>query len=209
VNQPAPDLARYRPAGYHPGASPLRRAVWYLTNALLFASPLVPFSMIKRVLLRAFGARIGRGVVLKPGVSIKYPWRLAIGDHSWIGEGVWIDNLTHVSIGRNACLSQGAFVLTGNHDYTAVTFDLIVRPVDMADGAWIGAKAIVCPGVTVGRNAVVTVGSVLTHDAEPNGIYAGNPAREVRKRVIRSAASPEPRSEPVPSEHRSLRSRSN
>jgi putative colanic acid biosynthesis acetyltransferase WcaF len=184
VNPVVPDLSQYRPTGYDPGAGALRRTLWYLTNALIFRSPLVPFYGVKRALLRAFGAQVGRGVVLKPRISIKHPWRLEIGHDTWVGEDVWIDNLTRVSIGSNACLSQGAFVLTGNHDYTAVTFDLIVRPVHIGDGAWIGAKATVCPGVTVGRSAVVTVGSVLTQNAEPEGIYSGNPAQYIRKRKI-------------------------
>jgi len=186
--RPTPDLARYRVTGYDPGAGPLRRVLWYLINAAVFASPLVPLSAPKRFLLRAFGARVGAGVVLKPGVSIKHPWRLRIGAHSWIGEHVWIDNLVQVTIGANACLSQGAFVLTGNHDYTSPTFELLTRPVHIEDGAWIAARAIVCPGVTVGRNAVVTVGGVLTRDAEPDGLYAGNPAQRVRTRHIRANA---------------------
>ncbi len=183
---PVPDLAHYRVTGYEPGAGVLRRVLWYLINAAVFATSIVPLSAPKRALLRAFGAQVGAGVVLKPRISIKHPWRLHIGAHSWIGEGVWIDNLVQVTIGANACLSQGALVLTGNHDYNSRTFELLTRPVNVDDGAWIGAKAIVCPGVTVGRNAVVTVGSVLTRDAEPEGVYAGNPAQRIRTRRIRA-----------------------
>lgn len=185
---PVQDLARYRVTGYHPGAGPVRRAAWYLLNALVFRSSLVPFSALKRTLLRLFGARVGAGVVLKPRVSIKHPWRLSIGAHSWIGEDAWIDNLVEVTIGENACVSQGALILTGNHDYTSLTFDLRVQPVRIEDGAWIGARAVVCPGVTVSRNSVVTVGSVLTRNAAPDGIYAGNPAQRVRERRIHDAA---------------------
>ena len=81
---------------------------------------------MKRTLLRLFGANVGRGVVLKPRVTIKYPWKLAVGEHSWIGENVWIDNLGQVTIGNHCCLSQGALLLCGNHNYKKATFDLMV-----------------------------------------------------------------------------------
>jgi putative colanic acid biosynthesis acetyltransferase WcaF len=117
-------------------------------------------------------------------VNIKHPWRLIIGDHVWIGEGVWLDNLVTVHIESNVCLSQGALVLTGSHDYSDPFFRLILCEVHIEEGVWIAARSIVCPGVRCGRNAVITAGSVLRKDAEPNGVYAGNPAVLVRKRVI-------------------------
>lgn len=179
------DLATYQVTGYSPGASILRRALWHIVKPLLFTNSLVPFYWIKCVVLRMFGARLGESVVIKPRVNIKHPWRLSIGDHSWIGEGVWIDNLVEVEIGSNVCISQEAYLLTGNHDYKSTTFSLIVKPIRIEDGAWMGARSIACPGVNVGRNAVLTVGSVLTQDAEANGIYAGNPAQKVRTRALR------------------------
>src|SRR5450631_60718 len=100
------------------GASRLKQVTWYFVNVFFFINPLNPGSGLKRALLRLFGARLGRGVVLKPGINIKYPWKLSIGDYAWIGEKVWIDNLAPVEIGKNVCLSQGAMLLTGNHDYT-------------------------------------------------------------------------------------------
>jgi len=135
--------------------------------------------------LRALGARVGTGVVIKPHVNIKYPWHLTIGDHVWIGEGVWIDNLVEVQLGSNVCLSQDAYLLTGNHDYKDPAFGLLTGTIKIDDGAWVGARAVVCPSVRVGTNAVITVGSVLTKDALPNGIYRGNPAEWTRDRLIR------------------------
>lgn len=179
------DLAAYRVTGYSPGAGISRRVLWHLVKPLVFTNSLVPFYWIKRLLLRMFGARIGESVVIKPRVNIKHPWRLSIGDHSWIGEGVWIDNLVEVEIGSNACVSQEAFLLTGNHDYKSARFTLIAKPIRVEDGAWMGARSVVCPGVTVGRNAVLTVACVLTQDADANGIYAGNPGKKVRTRNLR------------------------
>jgi putative colanic acid biosynthesis acetyltransferase WcaF len=147
-------------------------------------SYLLPFASLKRMILRFFGARIGKGVNIKPKVNVKYPWMLEVGDYVWIGEGVWIDNLAPVKIGANACVSQGALLLTGNHNYKKSTFDLIMRPITLEEGAWIGAKATVCPGVTVHSHAILTVGSVATRDLDAYTIYSGNPAAKVKERIM-------------------------
>jgi putative colanic acid biosynthesis acetyltransferase WcaF len=166
------------------GASKLRQLSWYIVNVLFFVNPLNLFSGLKIRFLRLYGARVGRGVVIKPGVNIKYPWKLEIGDNSWIGEKVWIDTLAVVRIGKNVCLSQGAMLLTGNHDYTKTTFDLFINRIVLEDGVWIGAMAVVCPGVTGGSHAVLAVASVAASSLEPYGIYRGNPATFVRVRTI-------------------------
>lgn len=178
-----PRLDLYDNAWYRPGRGPLVRTLWYFCNALFFICPLCPVSAVRVWLLRLFGARVGRGVVVKPGVNIKYPWRLSIGDHCWIGERVWIDCLGRVEIGHDACVSQGAMLLCGNHNYKRETFDLIVGDIRIGAGAWIGAKAVVCPGVEVGEGAVLGVGSVAAHNLAANTVYMGSPAREVRKRI--------------------------
>ena len=178
-----PDLSRYDNSWYRPGPA-WKRLAWYLVNAVFFLNPLNPSSGLKAWWLRVFGARVGRGVVIKPGVNVKYPWFLTIGDHVWIGENVWIDNLADVSLGAHVCLSQGALLLTGNHDFKAPAFDLRVRPIVLEDGVWIGARAVVCPGVHAQSHAVLTVGSVATQNLDAYGIYQGNPAARVKQRVI-------------------------
>ena len=135
-------------------------------------------------MLRAFGATLGKGVVIKPKINIKYPWLLKIGDYSWIGEKVWIDNLVPVTITGNCCISQGAMLLTGNHDYKKASFDLITGEIKLEEGVWVGAKATVCPGVTMASHSILAVGSVLSQDTEAYTIYRGNPALAVKKRVI-------------------------
>ncbi len=134
--------------------------------------------------MRLFGAKIGHGVIIKPCVNIKYPWFLQIGNNVWIGENAWIDNLTNVQIGNNVCISQGAYIFTGNHNYKKQTFDLMIDPIIIEDSVWIGAKAIVCPGITLKSHSVITVGSVVTKDTEPYKIYRGNPAEAFRERII-------------------------
>ena len=165
-------------------ASRIKQVVWYFINVVFFISPINPSSAIKKFLLRLFGAKIGKGVLFKPGINIKYPWKLMIGDYSWIGEKVWIDNLATVEIGKNVCISQGAMLLTGNHNYSSRTFDLMIQKIILEDGVWIGAHAIVCPGVICASHAVLSVNSVATKNLEIYKIYQGNPAVFIKERVI-------------------------
>jgi len=137
---------------------------------------------MKRSLLTLFGSRISPGLVIKPAVKIKYPWFLTCGAHCWIGERVWIDNLCAVTLGDHVVLSQGAYLLTGNHNYKKRSFDLVLDPIEIKSGAWIAAKSIVCPGVTVGEYTVLTTGSVATQSLDAHAIYSGNPATFKRKR---------------------------
>jgi putative colanic acid biosynthesis acetyltransferase WcaF len=121
-------------------------------------------------------------VVIKPRVNVKYPWNVEVGEDSWIGEGVWLDSLGSIVIGHDACISQGAYLCTGNHDWSKASFDLIVKPIVVEDGAWIGATAVVLGGVTVGRCSVVTAGTVVVSNTAPDTIYRGNPARATKMR---------------------------
>ncbi|MEP7262901.1 MAG: putative colanic acid biosynthesis acetyltransferase [Bacteroidota bacterium] len=178
------DLSLYNNSWFKPGAGKLKQVMWYFTNVLFFINPLNPSSGIKVFLLRLFSAQIGKGVVIKPSVNIKYPWKLKVGDHSWIGEKVWIDNLAEVEIASNCCISQGAMLLTGNHNFRKTTFDLITKGIILEEGAWIGAFAIVCPGVTVMSHAVLAVNSVATETLQPYSVYKGNPALLIRERII-------------------------
>ncbi|MFI5150098.1 MAG: putative colanic acid biosynthesis acetyltransferase [Bacteroidia bacterium] len=179
----ATDLSAYNNSWYNPGAGILKRTLWYCVNACFFTG-WFPFNAVKVFLLRLFGARIGKGLVIKPRVNIKYPWKLELGDHVWIGEHVWIDNLDLVKIGNHCCLSQGAFILCGNHNYKKKNFDLMVSAVTLEAGVWIGAKATVCPGVTAFSHAVLTAGSVASKDLEAWYIYQGNPAQKVKQRAF-------------------------
>lgn len=161
------------------------RVCWMFVNATVFRSAFFTSYPFKRTLLRWFGAKIGRGVVIKPSITIKYPWNLSVGDHSWIGEQAWIDNLGKVTIGANVCISQGAMLLTGNHDFSDKYFSLMVEEIIIEDGCWIGAKALVCPGVICREHSVLSVMSVASKNLEPYTIYRGNPAEPIKERIIR------------------------
>jgi putative colanic acid biosynthesis acetyltransferase WcaF len=153
-------------------------------NAVFFKTSFIPSSGFKVFLLRLFGARIGKKVTIKPCVNIKYPWFLQIGDHTWVGENVWIDSLVMITIGANVCLSQGAILLTGSHNYKTASFNLITKSVVLEDGVWIGAGAMVNLGITAGSHAMLTAGSIATKNMEPYSIYQGNPAVKIRDREI-------------------------
>jgi putative colanic acid biosynthesis acetyltransferase WcaF len=165
-------------------ASSFKQVVWYFVNIFFFKNPLVIGSSLKCRLLRIFGATVGKGVVIKPAVNIKFPWKLRVGDHSWIGEGVWIDNLSEVIIGSNVALSQGALLLTGSHDYKKETFDFLTASIVLENGVWICAKATVLGGITCRSHSILTAGSVAGKDLEPYMMYTGIPAIAVKKRVI-------------------------
>ncbi len=176
-------LNKFNNDSFNTGASFVKKALWFITNSLFFKSSL-PFIWLKPILLKLYGAKVGKSVFIKPNVNIKYPWNLEIGDHTWIGENVWIDNLDKVKIGNNVCLSQGAMLLCGNHNYKKETFDLITGPIRIEDGAWICSKATVTQNVTCQSHSVLGVGSMANKDLDAYTVYSGVPAIAQRKRVI-------------------------
>ena len=175
-------LDNYTVGSYTPGAPYSQQLLWYFIGSPLVESYWLPLSSIKVSILRLFGANIGKGVNIKPGVKIKFPWRLTLGDYAWIGEDVWIDNIAPVVIENHVCLSQGVYLCTGNHDWNDPNFNLIPAPIHIQEGSWVAAKSVVGPGVTIGRGAVLALGSVTGRSLEANTIYAGNPAQLVKKR---------------------------
>jgi putative colanic acid biosynthesis acetyltransferase WcaF len=186
------DLSSFSTGGFDRGAGGAREFFWLLVSLMLFQLCPFKFSALKCWTLRRFGARIGCGVIIKPQVKITFPWKLTVGDHVWIGEECWLLNLERIVIGSNVCLSQRAFLCTGNHNYKSPAFDLIVKPITVEDGAWLGAGCWVGPGVQVGNHAILAAGSVASGDLKPFGIYRGNPATLVRSRVISTAATSSP-----------------
>ncbi len=166
------------------GASLVKQVTWYIVNIVFFRNPLNLFSSLKVALLKIFGARLGEGVVIKPAVNIKYPWKLQVGDHSWIGEDSWIDNLSDGIIGKNVTLSQGCLLLTGSHDPASTSFDFLSYPIILEDGVWIGARAVVTGGTVCRTHSILGVNSVAEKELEAYTIYKGNPSIPVLRRII-------------------------
>lgn len=187
------DLGRFDNSWFDPGRGRVIQVLWYLVNVAFFQNPLNVSSGLKVRLLRIFGAKVGRGVVIKPSVNIKYPWRLEVGDSVWIGERAWLDSLTTIRIGSNVCVSQGAYLCTGNHDWTDPHFGLVVKPIIIEDGVWVGAKATILPGVTLRSHSVIAAGSVVAEDSEPYAIHSSWALSRTKQRVIQ--ASPPARRE--------------
>jgi len=186
INRHIVDLRIFSTGNFDKGAGAWKIVLWYFVNCIFVRPAIIPFMGFKIFLLRLFGAKIGKRLYIKPCVLIKSPWKLTIGDDCWLGENCWIDNLDKVTIGNNVCISQGALLITGNHDYTKVDFPYRNSPIVIEDGAWVGAKAVVAPGVKIASHSILTLGTVITKDTEPYGIYQGNPGVKIKEREIKS-----------------------
>jgi putative colanic acid biosynthesis acetyltransferase WcaF len=173
-----------RRKGLDRGRSTVVESMWYAVKCVFFLTAWPYPSRFKCFVLRLFGARIGRGVVIKPRVNILFPWKLAIGDFSWIGEEVWILNFEPVTIGAQCCLSQRAYLCAGNHDYREPDFRYRNRPITVGDGAWIGAQVFVAPGIEIGFESVITAGSVVTSDQPAEKVCGGNPCVPLKDRWL-------------------------
>ena len=150
-------------------------ALWILVEYFFVTNALQLSSRVRANALRAFGAKIGKGVILRPRLRVKFPWNLEIGDNSWIGEGVWIHNQDKVVIGHDVCISQETFITTGSHRYRT-DMGLTTRPVQIGSGSWICSRAIVTSGSKIGESAVIAAGSVVSGDVEPSSILASTAA---------------------------------
>lgn len=148
------NLNKYTNKKYSFGSAP-SKVSWYVLSMLFFETAIPWPYAIKRFILRFYGAKVGRKVIIKPKVWIKYPWFLKIGDYSWIGRNVQIDNLALVEIGKNTCISQDACLLTGNHNFRVKTFDLIINPIIIQDEVWIGAYCKIMPGSIIKKSSVL------------------------------------------------------
>ncbi|PSO82839.1 MAG: colanic acid biosynthesis acetyltransferase WcaF [Cyanobacteria bacterium QS_4_48_99] len=175
-------LDYYTSGSYTPGAPYWRQLLWYFLGSPLVKSYWLPFSGFKIWLLRGFGAKIGDNVRIKPGVMVKFPWRLTVGDYVWIGEKAWLDNLASITLESHVCLSQDVYLCTGNHNWSSPNFGLITAPIEIQQGSWIAARAVIGPGVTVAQGAVLGLGSVTGRSLQPMTIYVGNPAQFLKPR---------------------------
>ena len=158
--------------------------LWWIVQATLFRmSPQALYGW-RRFLLRLFGCKIGKGVLVRPTVEITYPWKVSIGDFSWIGHDVTLYSLGKIRIGDNAVISQNSYICTGSHDIETPAFEIYQKPVVIESEAWIATDVFVAPGVHVGRGAVVSARSTVLHDLPAMMVCVGNPAKPVRPRLI-------------------------
>jgi putative colanic acid biosynthesis acetyltransferase WcaF len=162
-----PSLASFSARrGYDKGRNVAWQAAWFAVQNLVFDAWWLPGRLRPRI-LRAFGASVGRNVLIRHRVRVLWPWKLSIGNDAWIGEDAWLLNLEHITIGDDVCVSQGAFLCTGSHDHRSTDFRYDNGPIVVEDGAWIAAQALVLRGSVIGRGAVIGARAVITHSVPP------------------------------------------
>ena len=171
------------PSNWKPGANLLKRIIWRIIGFPLLSS-FIPGTPWRKFLLIIFGAKIGQRGRIKPFVRVTFPWKLIIDNDCWIGEQVWIDNLDFIKIESNVCLSQKSYLCTGNHNFKKTTFDLITKPIIIGQGTWIGAGSLISPGSNIGKNCVISFGSVIKGVVADNSIMQGNPAILKKNRFV-------------------------
>ncbi len=165
--------------------------LWWLVQDTLFRlSPQFMYSW-RRFLLRCFGAKIGKNVIIRPTVRVTFPWKIEIGDNSWIGDEVVLYSLGKIKIGTNAVVSQRSYLCTGSHDYESENFDITAESITIKDEVWLATDVFVAPGVTIGEGAVIGARSSVFKDIEGGYVYAGTPARRVKKREKASGENAE------------------
>ena len=159
----------------------LVKIIWDFFGKPLISSKL-PGTYWRKFMFIFFGAKIGKGGKIKTNIKISEPWNLSIGDHCWIGENVWIDNIALIKIGNRVCISQGVYLCTGNHNFKKDLFDLILEKIVIEDDCWIAAQSIIGPGSFLKRGSVSSLGSVVSGILQEDGIYRGNPAKLLKSK---------------------------
>lgn len=175
AGRPVRSLRGFTGAGYDKGRGLALQALWFAALNLLFVKWWFP-PRLRPALLRAFGARIGRRVLIRHRVRIQWPWKLEVGDDVWIGEDAWLVNLEPISIGSDVCVSQGALLCTGSHRRRSATFEFDNGPIRLEPGCWVAARAVVLRGVTVGPGAVVGANAVAHRDVRPGAVVTAGVA---------------------------------
>jgi putative colanic acid biosynthesis acetyltransferase WcaF len=175
------DLSRF--GGTARGREAWRAQLWWLFQALfVLPTPQYLFGW-RRFALILFGAKIGKHVLIRPGVRVTYPWNLTIGDYVWIGDNTTLYSVAEISIGSHSVISQEAYLCAGTHDYQDVSFRFVSAPISIAEECWIATRAYIGPGVKIGHAAVIGAGSIVMKCVDPRTIVVGNPAKVVGTRV--------------------------
>jgi putative colanic acid biosynthesis acetyltransferase WcaF len=160
--------------------------LWWLFDALFVRPTPQALYSWRSFVWRLFGAKVGRNVLIRPGVRVTFPWKVVIGDYCWIGDNATLYSVGKIVIGAHSVVSQDAYLCAGTHDYCSISFPLVVSPIIIEPECWIAARAFVGPGVRMGRGAVVGACSVLLSDVQPGTIVAGVPAQIVGTRKMRN-----------------------
>jgi len=164
------------------GKSAFTVQLWWFVQASFFGlSPQFMYGW-RRFILRIFGAQVGKGVLIRSSAQITYPWKVSIGDYSWVGDGVVLYSLGEIEIGSNCVVSQKSYLCAASHDYTIESFDIFSSKIKIKDEAWVATDVFVAPGVTIGKGTVVGARSSVFKDLPDEMLCIGTPANPIRKR---------------------------
>lgn len=175
-------IERYNQGWYSRGRNGLIVMIWWFVQATMFRFSLHNMYKWRNFLIRLFGANIGKGVRIRSNAKFTYPWKVSIGDYSWIGDNVQFYSLDEIHIGSNCVVSQESYLCTGSHNIKDPHFGLITKPIVIKDGAWVASDVFVYPGITINEMAVVAARSTVIKDIPANEVHAGSPAKYVKKR---------------------------
>jgi putative colanic acid biosynthesis acetyltransferase WcaF len=174
------DLSRF--GGTARGGAAWRAQLWWLFETLfVLPTPQYMFAWRRKALI-LFGAKIGKRVLIRPGVRVTYPWNLTIGDYVWIGDNVTVYSVAEISIDSHSVISQEAYLCAGTHDHQDISFRFVSAPIKIGGECWVAARAFIGPGVEIGHGAVVGAGSIVMKTVGAGTIVAGNPATLVGAR---------------------------
>lgn len=180
------DLSKFRMPCNFRGRSAIYVQFWWLVQTLFFKpSPQFAYGF-RRWLLRCFGARIGINVIIRPSVTVTYPWKVKIGDYAWIGDNVVLYSLGNIEIGSHTVVSQCSYLCAGDHDYTQQNFNIRSNNIIISDQVWVAADVFIAPGISIGTGAVIGARSSVFHDMPAEMVCVGYPARPIKKRIAQA-----------------------
>ncbi|AXP80579.1 Putative acetyltransferase [Mariniflexile rhizosphaerae] len=178
------ELSKFQLPSNFRGRSSITVQFWWFVQASLFGcSPQFMYGW-RRFILRCFGAKIGKGAIIRPSAQITYPWKVTIGDYSWVGDEVVLYSLGDIEIGNNTVISQRSYICTGSHDYTKIDFPIYSKKIVIEDACWLATDVFVAPGITIKQGTVVGARSSVFKDLEAFSMYAGSPAKFIKKRDV-------------------------
>ena len=178
------NLNLYKTPDNFRGKSKITVQLWWLIQALFFSTTPQFMYGWRRFLLKCFGAKIGKNVIIRPSAKFTYPWKIKIGDYSWIGDDVVLYSLGEIEIGAHTVVSQKSYLCTGSHDYTKNDFPIYSKKIIIEDECWLATDVFVSPGVTIGRGTVVGARSTVIKDLNSNSVYVGSPVKFIKNRKI-------------------------
>lgn len=177
------DLSKFELPHNFRGRKPFVVQLWWLVQSIFFTTSPQFMYGYRRFILRLFGAKIGKKVIIRPSVKITYPWKVVIGDYSWVGDDVVLYSLGDIEIGKNVVISQKSYICAASHDYLDVSFSIFSKKVKIDDNCWLATDVFVAPGVFINKGSVIGARSSVYKNIPANKVCLGNPAVVIKDRL--------------------------